>query len=189
MVSPHIHVGDISYLIFSNNKRSEDLASVRLNVVGLDVPPQTPHSQSGRTECSPRPSHLLNLLPFTELCFYLANTSRASRFQGPPCGCQTVMQPSWRLFLTAWAEPCPREDRWRSFCRAQAVPLPPLPPFRGRGQSCSLRPPLPVHWPVSLDLLLGLDTANLPTIKKLLAHNLLQNHYFTDVVLPPWPPQ
>lgn len=109
--------------------------------------------------------------------------------QGPPCGCQTVMQPSWRLFLTAWAEPCPREVRWRSFCRAQAVPLPPLPPFRSRGQSCSLRPPLPVHWPVSLDLLLGLDTANLPTIKKLLAHNLLQNHYFTDVVLPPWPPQ
>lgn len=41
---------------------------------------------------------------------------------------------------------------WRSFRRAQAGPLPPLPPLRSRGQSCSLRPPLLVHWSVSFYL-------------------------------------
>lgn len=116
---------------------------------------------------SSRPPHLLNLLLFTQLWFYLANTSRASPFQAGSTGAPLWMShPHAALMETvSRAEPCTRGVRWRSFCRAQEVPLPPLPPSRSRWQSCCLRPPLPVHWPVSLYLLLALDTANFPTTK------------------------
>lgn len=130
--------------------------------------PQTPHSHSG-TECSPQWLQKLTSTTSAQSAavhstrFYLANTSRASLFQAGSTGAPLWMShPHAALMETvSRAEPCTRG----SFCRAQAVPLPPLPPSRSRWQSCRLRPPLPVHWPVSLYLRLALDTANFPTIK------------------------